>query len=412
MTQRNDQIRYTCIAGGVTASFGFSAAGVAVGVKDSSDLTKKDVALLYTDLDAVTAGVFTTNRVKASPLLLTQERVRGGVARAVVINSGNANSCNGTVGMADARAMAAAAAQAVGVPEEQVLVASTGVIGQPLPMERILSGVRSAADKLSPGGGHDAAEAIMTTDTVSKEAAALLELGGVQAIIGGMAKGSGMIHPNMATMLCFLTTDVAIEAQLLQRALTDAVDQSFNMVSIDGDSSTNDMVVLLANGAAGNQGITTMGADYELFANALTDVCRYLAIAVASDGEGATRLLEVQVRGASSMRDARLIAKSVVSSSLVKAAVFGQDANWGRIICAAGYSGAEINQDKIDIYIGDLLVAKNGAGLTFDNAQAIEQLSGDKVIFTLDLHAGAGEATAWGCDLTYDYVRINGLYRT
>jgi len=340
------------------------------------------------------------------------EHLKDGTARAVVANSGNANACVGPQGLEDARAMANEAAQLLGLPAEQVLVASTGVIGQSLPMERVLSGLRLAAAGLSREGGHDAATAIMTTDTVAKEAAVTLELGGVQATIGGMAKGSGMIHPNMATMLCFVTTDAAIDPGLLQQALTTVVERTFNMITVDGDTSTNDMVLVLANGAAGNLLISAEDADYAAFAEALEAVCRKLAVAVAADGEGATRLLEVRVQGAATQQDARLVARAVASSSLVKAAVFGKDANWGRIICAAGYSGASFKPDAVDIYVGDIQVAKNGGALPFSEERATEMLSGARAVFTIDLHNGVNDAVAWGCDLTYDYVKINGSYRT
>jgi len=402
------QTAYVEQAGGITSPLGFTASGAIGAIK----YERKDVALVYSDREASAAGVFTTNVVKAAPVLLTMEHLKDGTARAVVANSGNANACVGPQGLEDARAMANEAAQLLGLPAEQVLVASTGVIGQSLPMERVLSGLRLAAAGLSREGGHDAATAIMTTDTVAKEAAVTLELGGVQATIGGMAKGSGMIHPNMATMLCFVTTDAAIDPGLLQQALTTVVERTFNMITVDGDTSTNDMVLVLANGAAGNLLISAEDADYAAFAEALEAVCRKLAVAVAADGEGATRLLEVRVQGAATQQDARLVARAVASSSLVKAAVFGKDANWGRIICAAGYSGASFKPDAVDIYVGDIQVAKNGGALPFSEERATEMLSGARAVFTIDLHNGVNDAVAWGCDLTYDYVKINGSYRT
>jgi len=402
------QTTYVEKTGGITSPLGFIASGAMGAIK----YERKDVALFYSDREASAAGVFTTNIVKAAPVLLTMEHLKDGTARAVVANSGNANACVGPQGLSDALAMANEAAQLLGLPTEQVLVASTGVIGQPLPMDRVLSGVRSAAAELSREGGHDAATAIMTTDTVAKEAAVTVELGGVQATIGGMAKGSGMIHPNMATMLCFVTTDAAIDPRLLQQALTTAVECTFNMITVDGDTSTNDMVLVLANGAAGNLLISAEDADYAAFAEALEAVCRKLAVAVAADGEGSTRLLEVRVQGAATQQDARLVARAVASSSLVKAAVFGKDANWGRVICAAGYSGASFNPNAVDIYVGDIQVAKNGGALPFSEERATEALSGDRAEFTINLHNGDHEATAWGCDLTYDYVKINGSYRT
>jgi len=402
------QKEYVEKTGGISSPLGFTASGAIGAIK----YERKDVALVYSDREASAAGVFTTNVVKAAPVLLTMEHLKDGTARAVVANSGNANACVGPQGLEDARAMANEAAQLLGLPAEQVLVASTGVIGQSLPMERVLSGVRLAVAGLSREGGYDAATAIMTTDTVAKEAAVTLELGGVQATIGGMAKGSGMIHPNMATMLCFVTTDAAIDPGLLQQALTTAVERTFNMITVDGDTSTNDMVLVLANGAAGNLLISAEDVDYAAFAEALEAVCRKLAVAVAADGEGATRLLEVRVQGAATQQDARLVARAVASSSLVKAAVFGKDANWGRIICAAGYSGATFNPDAVDIYVGDIQVAKNGGALPFSEERATELLSGTRAVFTIDLHNGVNDAVAWGCDLTYDYVKINGSYRT
>ncbi|AGL00027.1 bifunctional glutamate N-acetyltransferase/amino-acid acetyltransferase ArgJ [Desulfoscipio gibsoniae] len=402
------QTAYVEITGGVTAPQGFTAAGAVAGIKHE----RKDVALVYSDREASVAGVFTTNIVKAAPVLLTMEHIKDGTARAVVANSGNANACVGPRGLDDARAMVSEAAGLLRLPAEQVLVASTGVIGQPMPMDRVLSGVQRAVAELSREGGRDAAAAIMTTDTVAKEAAVTVELGGVKATIGGMAKGSGMIHPNMATMLCFITTDAAIDSGWLHKALTTAVERTFNMITVDGDTSTNDMVVALANGASGNRVINGEDLDYAAFATALEAVCRKLAVAVAADGEGATRLLEVQVQGAATQLDARLVARAVASSSLVKAAVFGKDANWGRVLCAAGYSGAGFDPDAVDIYVGDVQVAKNGGGLPFSEERAAEVLAGDRVVFTIDLHNGDSCATAWGCDLTYDYVRINGSYRT
>ncbi len=406
--KRMSETAFMEIAGGVTAPRGFTAAGAVAAIK----YKRKDVALVYSDREASAAGVFTTNIVKAAPVLLTMKHIKNGTARAVVANSGNANACVGPRGLNDARAMANEAAKLLRLPVEQVLVASTGVIGQPMPMDRILSGVRRAVAELSGEGGHDAAAAIMTTDTVAKEAAVTVELGGVKATIGGMAKGSGMIHPNMATMLCFITTDAAIDANWLHKALAVAVERTFNMITVDGDTSTNDMVLALANGASGNRVINGENSDYAAFAAALEAVCHKLAVSVAADGEGATRLLEVRVQGAATRHDACLVARAVASSSLVKAAVFGKDANWGRVICAAGYSGASFDPDVVDIYVGDIQVAQNGEGLPFSEERATEMLAGDRAVFTIDLHNGDSCATAWGCDLTYDYVHINGSYRT
>lgn len=393
---------------GVTAPQGFTAAGAAAGLKNG----KKDVALIYSDREVSAAAVFTTNQVKAAPLQLTMQNIKSGRARAVVVNSGNANACNGPQGMDDARAMALKVNELLNVPLEQVLVGSTGVIGQPMPMDKVLWGIERAVRELSLGGGSDAATAILTTDTFAKEAVVTVDLGGVRVTVGGMAKGSGMIHPNMATMLGFITTDVAIEAKWLKKALVFAVERTFNMISVDGDTSTNDMVLALANGAAGNPVIDGEGAEYDAFCEALEKVCRELAMAVARDGEGATKLLEVQVHGARTDNDARLAARAVVSSSLVKTAVFGNDANWGRVICAAGYSGADFDPASVNIFIGDVQVATNGIALPFSEELASEVLSKDHVVIVVDFNKGTHQATAWGCDLSYEYVRINGSYRT
>ncbi len=396
------------ISGGVTAPPGFSAAGVAAGIKNG----KKDMALLVSHRPAAAAGVFTTNRVKAYPVLLTMRNLEDGTARAVVCNSGNANACNGPQGRDDAEAMAAETGRLLGVPADQVLVASTGVIGQPMPMDRVLDGIRRAVAELRPEGGADAAAAIMTTDTFPKEAAVTLELDGRQVTVGSMAKGSGMIHPNMATMLAFITTDAAVSPGMLQKALRRVVERTFNMITVDGDTSTNDMVLALANGAAGNPPVEGEGPAFGAFCEALEEVCYKLAMAIARDGEGATKLLEVRVKGATTERDARLAARAVAASNLVKTAVFGQDANWGRVLCAAGYSGAEFDPGAVDIYIGDVKVAENGGALPFSEDEASKALAGEHVIITLDFRQGTSSATAWGCDLTYEYVRINGSYRT
>jgi glutamate N-acetyltransferase/amino-acid N-acetyltransferase len=394
-------------AGGVTLPQGFRASGVAAGLKKA----KKDLALLVSTVPAAAAGVFTANLVKAAPLLVTAERLRKGTAQALIVNSGNANACTGTEGYADAVAMAGMAAAALQLPEELVLVCSTGVIGRRLPLAKIEAAVPAAAAAVRKAG-HDAAEAILTTDTVVKEAAVRFSMGGRPCVIGGMAKGSGMIHPNMATMLAFLTTDAAIEAGLLRRALKEAVDQSFNMITVDGDSSTNDMVLVLANGCAGNPVISGPGLEYQTFAEALTAVAVALAKKVARDGEGATRLIEVQVKGARTLNDARTAARAIAGSNLVKAAVFGRDANWGRIICAAGYSGALFDPSAVDIFLGAEQVAQDGAGLPFSEERAGRELAQDPALITVDFKEGDYSATAWGCDLTYDYVSINASYRT
>lgn len=397
------------VSGGVTAVPGFLASGIAAAVKYKD---KKDIALIYSTVPATAAGVFTINKVKAAPVLVNMRRVAGGKAQAVVVNSGNANACNGEQGMTDALTMARTAAEALGISEDYVLVGSTGVIGQPMPMDRVIPGIKSAVAALSEQGGQDAAEAIMTTDTVLKQVALRLTLGGKQVTVGGMAKGSGMIHPNMATMLCFITTDAAVSAEMFSQALRYAVDRSFNMITVDGDTSTNDMVLALANGKAGNPEITGQNEDYQLLRDALLEVCTQLAVSVARDGEGATKLIEVKVVNAPSEKDAQLAAKAVAASSLVKAAFFGEDANWGRILCAAGYSGADFDPDQVDIFLGDEQVARDGCALPFNEEKAAQILAANTVTVLVNMKSGSGEATAWGCDLTYDYVKINGDYRT
>ncbi|WP_031516783.1 bifunctional glutamate N-acetyltransferase/amino-acid acetyltransferase ArgJ [Desulfofalx alkaliphila] len=396
------------LTGGVTAVPGFKAGGVHAGIKKD----KLDLAMIYNEKLCSAAGVFTTNLVKAAPLLLTMEHLKGGYAHGLVVNSGNANACNGPQGMADAKAMVKAAAKALGVDEGHMLVSSTGVIGQPMPMDKVITGIEKAAGELSPQGGHQGALAIMTTDTVPKEKAVQLEIAGRTVTIGGMAKGSGMINPNMATMLAFITTDALIGPQALRAALKEAVDDTFNMITVDGDTSTNDMVVVLASGAANHRPIEPKSGEYSAFVAGLKEVCSHLAQAIAKDGEGATTLLEVVVKGAKSLQDARLAARAVTGSNLFKAAVFGRDPNWGRIMCALGYSGAQFNPEKVDLFIGDEQVARDGGGIEFSEERATEILSKDKVTVTIDLKAGQYGATAWGCDLTYEYVRINGSYRT
>jgi len=399
---------FTEVKGGVTAARGFLAAGIRSGCKNG----KRDLALLYSQEPASVAGVYTQNKVKAHPLLLTRERVKGGTARAVVINSGNANACNGARGMDDAKKMTAEVSHLMNIDGESVLVSSTGVIGQPMPMDKIIPGISLAVKELNQAGGDAAAEAIMTTDTVSKQTALSMEMQGVKVTLGGMAKGSGMIHPNMATMLGFITTDALISPELLQSALGYAVERSFNMITVDGDTSTNDMVLVMANGAAGGKELKEGDKEFDLFQAALLEVCTTLAKMIARDGEGATKLLEVKVSNAASEADARLAARAVASSSLVKSAVFGRDANWGRILCAVGYSGAEFQPQKVDIFIGEEQVAKDGGALNFSEERALEILSADRVVIKVDMNNGPYAATAWGCDLTYDYVKINADYRT
>ncbi|TEB13221.1 bifunctional glutamate N-acetyltransferase/amino-acid acetyltransferase ArgJ [Pelotomaculum propionicicum] len=394
---------------GVTAAAGFMAGAAMAAIKKAD---KRDVTVIYSTVPASAAGVFTLNKVKAAPVLLSIGRLASGKAQAVVVNSGNANACNGEQGMKDALAMAAEAAAVLNIPEEMVLVASTGVIGKKMPMDKVLPGVREAAGVVSPGGGSLAAQAIMTTDTYPKETQVRLQLGGKTVTIGGMAKGSGMIHPNMATLLGFITTDAAISDACLKQALRYAVERSFNMITVDGDTSTNDMVVIMANGMAGNEMIKDDSEDFRSFREALAQVCDKLAIDIARDGEGATKLIEVEVRNAGTERDARLAAKAVAGSSLVKAAIFGNDANWGRVICAAGYSGADFDPAKVDIFLGNVQVAKDGGSLEFSEELALKALKGSTVKIMLDFKSGPFSATAWGCDLSYDYIKINADYRT
>ena len=399
--------------GGVCAPAGFRAAGVHCGIRRNK--SKKDLALIYSDTPCAAAAVYTQNLVKGAPITVTRENIADGRAQAVLCNSGNANTCNAD-GPAVARRMCELAASACGLDPRDVIVASTGVIGQRLDISPIEASIGALKDALSETGSRDAAEAIMTTDTARKEVAVAFTVGGVECRLGGIAKGSGMIHPNMATMLVFLTTDCAISSELLQKALAADAADSFNMISIDGDTSTNDMVSILANGKAGNPPITAEGPDYDAFAAALAFVTRTLCRSIAKDGEGATKLLECRVSGARSLTDARTVAKSIICSSLVKAAMFGADANWGRVLCAIGYSGADTDPHGVDVSFsseaGTVHVCEKGAGVEFSEETAKAVLSADEIRIDVTLHDGSAEATAWGCDLTYDYVRINGDYRT
>lgn len=397
------------ISGGVTAPQGFLAAGVVAGIRKKG---KKDVAIVYSEVPAACAAVYTINKFKAAPLKVSEKHLANGMAQALVINSGIANACMGQEGVDSAIKMAEIAAQSLQIKTEDVVVASTGLIGAPLPMEAIEAGIKDASVALSGEGGSDAAEAIMTTDLIKKEVAVQVDLDGTTITIGAMAKGSGMIHPNMATMLGFITTDAAVESGCLQQILKEVVNTSFNMISVDGDTSTNDMVVLMANGLAKNPVITIEGKFYQEFKAAINEVCITLAKLIAQDGEGATKLIEVQVKGALSLEDARKAALAICSSNLVKAAIFGEDANWGRIVTALGYSGAEVDPDKVDVYLGDLIMAENGTGLSFDEDKASQILKEKEVILAVDLKLGDFEAKSWGCDLSYDYVKINAAYRT
>ena len=401
------------IEGGVTAAKGFQASGIHCGIRKNR--SKSDLALIYSDVPCAAAAVYTQNLVKGAPIAVTKRNIADGMARAVICNSGNANTCNAD-GEEKAQKMCDLIAAELHIDSSDVIVASTGVIGQVLPIEPIANSVKTLAEALSPTGSNDAAKAIMTTDTVEKEYALEVELDGKMVTIGGITKGSGMIHPNMATMLGFLTTDASITSELLNEALHTAIEDTFNMVSVDGDTSTNDMVSVMASGLAEKQTITEKNHDYELFTQALTEVCAVLSRKIAKDGEGATRLLECAVTGAKTKEDARTIAKSVICSNLLKCAVFGADANWGRVLCAIGYSGANIDINGVDVAFeskqGRIEVCKGGAGLPFDEDIAKKILLEDDIIVAVTLHEGSECATAYGCDLTYDYVKINGDYRS
>ncbi|MFN0119415.1 MAG: bifunctional glutamate N-acetyltransferase/amino-acid acetyltransferase ArgJ [Blastocatellia bacterium] len=393
----------------VTAPKGFLAATTRCGLKKAGE----DLAVIYSEHPATAAAVFTRNLVHAAPVALSREHLRNKTHRAFIVNAGCANACTGAEGMRNARATAAALARKLGCPPAEILVCSTGVIGMQLNMEKLDAGLETVTGQLSRDGGRGVAEAIMTTDTRPKRALKMATIGGRRITIGGVAKGAGMIHPNMATLLSFVTTDAAIGKPALQKALNLAVEDSFNRVSVDGDTSTNDTLAVLANGAAGNAPIgAAKGADFEKFVRALTDVCRALAIAVARDGEGARKLITIQVRNAPSRRDATRIAETISTSPLVKTAIAGSDANWGRILAAAGRSGAKFDPEKVDIRLGALPVCRRGAGLKFDEARAREILNREEVTLTIDLRQGDASVTAWTCDMTEDYIRINADYRS
>jgi len=396
-------------SGNVTSPKGFQAGATYTGIKKKAN-NALDLGILSSEAPCVAAAVFTTNRIKAAPIVLCQERLAKGNVRAVVVNSGCANACNGEQGLADADEMAALAAKSIGALPEDVLVASTGVIGQRLPMKLIRAGIEQIV--LSHDGGHKLAKAMMTTDTIPKETAVITRGGDSEFIVGGVTKGSGMIHPDLATLLCFLTTDAVVDIDCLKLALRKAVGVSFNMVSIDGDTSTNDMVLLMANGLAGSEPITQNTKQADVFQQALDQVCIYLAKCIARDGEGASKLIEVTVSGAPSMADARLVAKVVVSSPLVKAAVHGGDPNWGRIIAAVGRSGVKVVESKIDLHIGDICLVIAGKQLPFDKKKLVAVLRSSEVPISLQLNLGTATATAWGCDLSEEYVTINSQYTT
>ncbi|MBQ1202957.1 MAG: bifunctional glutamate N-acetyltransferase/amino-acid acetyltransferase ArgJ [Clostridia bacterium] len=401
------------ISGGVCAAQGFRANGIHCGIRKNR--TKRDLALIVSDIPANAAAVYTTNLVKGAPLTVTKQHLADGRAQAVICNSGNANTCNAN-GIEIAEQMSALTAQALGISPADVVVASTGVIGQPLDITPIQAGIPILAQGLSIDNGRAAAEAIMTTDLAVKEVAVQFTLGGKTCTLGGIAKGSGMIHPNMATMLVFLTTDAAISAPMLQKALSGDIANTFNMLSIDGDTSTNDMVTILANGMAGNPEITAEEADFAVFMKALNTVTVQLCREIAGDGEGATKLLECIVTGAEQLDTAKTVAKSVICSSLLKAAMFGADANWGRVLCAIGYSGAPVDISRVSVAFrsvkGTVWVCENGAGIPFSEETAKEILLEKEIEILVELGNGPHSATAWGCDLTYDYVKINGDYRT
>jgi glutamate N-acetyltransferase/amino-acid N-acetyltransferase len=402
------------VRGGVTAPAGFSASGIRVGIKKTGD--KKDLALIWSEKSCSAAACYTRNKVVGQPLVVTKEHLGDGRAQAVIVNSGNANTCNGEAGIQAARRMAALVAERLPVKAEDVVVASTGVIGVQLDVGPIEAGMEALVAGLSKAGSIDAREAILTTDTMKKELALVIDIGGVAVTLGAMAKGSGMIHPNMATMLCFITTDCAISPALLQEALSASVGRSFNRVSVDGDTSTNDMVVILANGMAGNAPISERGSDYRAFAEALDYLDTQIAKMIARDGEGATKLVECVVSGAADEAEAEALAKSVITSSLVKTALFGSDANWGRVLCALGYAPSTFDPNKVRLAFesprGYLEVCVNGAGVPFSEEKAKLVLGAQEVSILVELGEGSAQATAWGCDLSYEYVRINGDYRT
>ena len=401
------------IEGGVCAAKGYTASGVHCGIRKSQ--SKKDLSLILSEVKANAAAVYTTNLVKGAPLLVTKQHLADGKAQAIICNSGNANTCNAN-GVEVAEKMSAMLAEALNLSGNDVVVASTGVIGQPLDLAPIRAGIPALVQTLSRDGCDAAAEGIMTTDTVKKEVAVSFELDGKVCHIGGIAKGSGMIHPNMATMLVFITSDVAISSELLQKAISQDIANTFNMVSVDGDTSTNDMLVIMANGLAGNSEITEEDERFKLFMQALGTVTVGLCRMIAGDGEGATKLLECKVSGAKTLATAKTVAKSVITSSLLKSAMFGADANWGRVLCAIGYSGADVDVTKIDVRFrspaGEILVCENGSGVAFSEEQAKKILLEHDIEILIGLNDGTAESCAWGCDLTYDYVKINGDYRT
>lgn len=400
------------LEGSCTSPLGFQAAALAAGIKKAGE----DMALIYSEKKAVSAGVFTTNKVAAAPVHLDKKHLADSAAQAVIVNSGNANACNGQRGMEDASLMARLTAEGLNISEDDVLVCSTGVIGLELPMDKVTAGIKQITGELSSDKGLAAAKAIMTTDTFAKHLAVEFELGGKKATIGGIAKGSGMIQPNMATMLAFLTTDAAVDSAVLHSCLVKAVNKSFNLVTVDGDTSTNDTLLIMANGMAGNAAVAFGSPEEKIFQEALDTICIALAKMMAKDGEGATKLVEVQVKGALTEADAKKTAMAIANSNLVKTAIFGEDANWGRVIAAVGYSGAEVDPEKIEIVFaseaGRETMALNGQNIAFSEENASRILAEKELIIMVDLHLGQAEVTAWTCDFSYDYVKINGSYRS
>lgn len=394
---------------GVTFAKGFTAAGVKAGIKKSGNL---DVAVIYTKTQAVVAGTFTQNKVAAAPVYVSKEVVATGTAHAIVANAGCANACTGQQGLDDAHKMAQIAADELGVNADDVIVGSTGVIGVSLPMDKLEAGIKDAVANLSADGSGNAGRAIITTDTHSKSVTCEFELSGKTVRMGAIAKGSGMIRPNMATMLCYITTDIAIDQALLQKAVSGCVEKSFNMISVDGDMSTNDMVIVLANGEANNAKITEENADYQIFFDKLMMLCTELAKQIAADGEGASKFLTINVKGAKSFADAKTVGMAIANSPLVKTACFGEDPNWGRVICAVGYSGADMVPEKTVVKFGGITIFANGTGATYDEKALAHVMKEKDIVIDIELNMGQEDATVWSCDLSYEYVKINGEYHT
>lgn len=394
---------------GVTFAKGFTAAGVKAGIKKSGNL---DVAVIYTKTQAVVAGTFTQNKVAAAPVYVSKEVVATGTAHAIVANAGCANACTGQQGLDDAHKMAQIASDELGVNADDVIVGSTGVIGVNLPMDKLEAGIKDAVANLSADGSGNAGRAIITTDTHSKSVTCEFELSGKTVRMGAIAKGSGMIRPNMATMLCYITTDIAIDQALLQKAVSGCVEKSFNMISVDGDMSTNDMVIVLANGEANNAKITEENADYQIFFDKLMMLCTELAKQIAADGEGASKFLTINVKGAKSFADAKTVGMAIANSPLVKTAFFGEDPNWGRVICAVGYSGADMVPEKTVVKFGGITIFANGTGVTYDEKALAHVMKEKDIVIDIELNMGQEDATVWSCDLSYEYVKINGEYHT